>query len=305
MLSCGRRRIEQALAALAPFDGLILNSVQLAGAYLPVFSDHDCIFVAHNVEEASATENARSASNPLERLLFRREARLIGKLERQLCLVSRFVWTLSDEDRKPLRVADDNKSATLPLVTRVSPPGPHERDRVPQYDLGMIGTWSWRPNRIGLDWFLNTVAPHLPQSFSIAIAGEVPDLPALPHPGIRLLGRVADARAFLQDCAVVPLASTAGTGVQLKTIETFEMGLPAVATPGALRGVGTVPENCIVVGEAEPFAAALEQAVAKVRGGGVSRLDGRPFHAAQLSGMREAIGRGLVRLGRHDPVETP
>ena len=296
MLACGRGRIEHALAELAPFDGLILNSVQLAGAYLPVFSQQDCIFVAHNVEATSASENARNASNPVERYLYGREARLIGALETTLCQSARFVWTLAEEDRAVLRVDDDNKSATLPLVTRMAPPDPANRERPPQYDLGMIGSWSWRPNRIGLDWFLNEVVPLLPQSFTIAIAGDLTDPPELHHPGLRLLGRVPDARAFLEDCAVVPLASTAGTGVQLKTIETFEMGLPTVATPAALRGVGTVPANCAVENEAGAFAAALTRTVETARGASSSRLDGRPFHQAQLEGMREAMSRGLVRL---------
>lgn len=299
MLKCGRTRLQSALQSLAPFDGLILNSVQLPGAYLPVFSDFDSIFVAHNVEAMTAAENARHAPGAFERLLFRREARLIEELEQKLCLGARFVWTLSEEDRKALRIADDNKSATLPMVTRTQPPSGPDGGRQLDYDLGMIGTWSWKPNRIGLDWFLSDVAPRLPDTMTIAIAGNLPNPPDRPsHPGIRFVGRVPDARVFLAGCAVVPLASTAGTGVQLKTIETFELGLPSVATPSALRGVKTVPSNCIIATDAGQFAAALVQAVGDARKHEGAVLDGRKFHDSQTAGLSEAIERGLVRLGK-------
>lgn len=299
MLVCGQARLRSALQSLAPFDGLVLNSVQLPGAFIPVFSEYDSIFIAHNVEANTAAENARYSSRIGERLLFRREARMVEALEQRLCRGARFIWTLSQEDRKTLRIADDKKSAYLPMVTRTLPPPGPRSDRDVDYDLGMIGTWSWKPNRIGLDWFLNEVTPHLPKEMTIAIAGDVPDPPsAMPHPGIRFLGRVADARTFLESCAVVPLASTAGTGVQLKTIETFEMGLPSVATPSALRGVGTVPSNCTIAEDAAPFAAALVQAVQAAHRNPDTLLDGRLFHQSQIRGLGEAVERGIVRLGK-------
>ncbi len=43
-----------------------------------------------------------------------------------------------------------------------------------KYDLTLIGTWTWHPNRIGLEWFLREVKPLLPKDVSIAIAGNTP-----------------------------------------------------------------------------------------------------------------------------------
>ena len=114
---------------------------------------------------------------------------------------------------------------------------PAKRD--PTYDATLIGTWTWQPNRIGLEWFLDKVVPHLPDDFTIAIAGSMPAGHAQsPHPGVSFVGRVADAIEFVLSGRVVPLISRAGSGVQLKTIETFELGLPAVATSRSLRGIG-------------------------------------------------------------------
>ena len=133
------------------------------------------------------------------------------------------------------------------------------------YDATLIGTWTWQPNRIGLEWFLGEVVPHLPDDFTIAIAGSIPADLRSPHPGVSFVGRVPDAIAFVQSGRVVPLISRAGTGVQLKTIETFELGLPSVATSRSLRGISAMPANCIVADGPVEFAAALERSAAQRR----------------------------------------
>ena len=114
--------IRTALDELAPFDGLILNSVQLPGAFSEVFSQFPSVFIAHNVEARSAVENARNARNVLTRLLFERDARLLSEMERTLCTDAAHVFTLAEADREALGVATEQQSTVLPLVTSVSPP---------------------------------------------------------------------------------------------------------------------------------------------------------------------------------------
>lgn len=301
MLACGRKKIEEALAAAGPVDGLILNSVQLPAAYPEIFGRYKSIFIAHNVEWLSAFQNSAHAATRMERQLYRRESSILKRLEDRLCRQAQFVWTLSEEDRHSLVAADSGKSAFLPLVTRFDPPDAPDADREVEYDLGMIGSWSWQSNRIGLDWFLNEVTPKLPHTMTIAIAGQIgPPPPEAKHPGIRLLGRVPDARDFVRSCGVIALASRAGTGVQLKTIETLEMGLPAVATSSALRGIADTPANVVAADTAEAFAQALAEQAAASRKGGFTTLDGRMFHAGQRRRLGEAIETGLRRLDSNE-----
>ncbi|MEO4043317.1 glycosyltransferase family 4 protein [Hoeflea sp. CAU 1731] len=297
MLACGPRKIEEALAAAGPVDGLILNSVQLPAAYPDIFGRYKSIFIAHNVEWLSAFQNSAHAATRMERQLYRRESSILKRLEDRLCRQARFVWTLSEEDRHSLLAADAGRSAFLPLVTRFDPPEAPDVDRTVEYDVGMIGSWSWQSNRIGLDWFLDEVTPKLPQTMTIAIAGQIGQpTPVAKHPGLRLPGRVPDARDFVRSCGVIALASRAGTGVQLKTIETFEMGLPAVATSSALRGIADTPPNVVAVDAADEFAQALAEQVEVARKGGFATLDGRKFHAEQRRRLGEAIEVGLKRL---------
>jgi len=283
--------IRAAIERAGPFDGYVLNSVQFAGAFENVFGDRPSIFVAHNVEHRSAEENAAAAGGAIERWLFRREARLPQIMEERLCGAARFFFTLAEEDRAALGVASSDRSAVLPLVTRAEAPA-RKVSRSIDCDAALVGTWTWQPNRIGLDWFLGKVVPHLRPDFRVRIAGNMPSGIASTHPGVEFVGRVLDAQAFVRGAAVIPLISTAGSGVQLKTIETFELGLPSVATSRSLRGIGYRPDNCVVADDPAAFAAALEAAAADIRD-----VDGGAFHRRQVKALDAAIAVGLEKLG--------
>lgn len=284
-------QVRAALAGIEPYDGYVLNAAQFAGAFEGVFDDRPSIFVAHNVEYRSAEENAAAARGLMQKMLYTREAGLLRGIERRLCDRAAFVWTLADDDRPLLGVARDDRSASLPLVTRLALPQP-AGPRATTCDAALIGTWTWQPNRIGLEWFLDEVVPHLPQDFTVRIAGKTPSDLSSSHPGVSFVGFVPDATEFVRSARVIPLASRAGTGVQLKTIETFELGLPSVATPRSLRGIAHLPANCVVADDPRAFAEAMVAAARRPR----PDVDGRLFHAAQRDALDREIANGLSHL---------
>lgn len=294
MLAVSANRIQAILDGLAPFDGLVLNSVQLPAAFAQLFRPHPSIYIAHNVEADSAFENAERATGAVERFLFRREAQYLEHYEQQLAHNAVAVWTFAEADRFGFGRAVSDRAFVLPLVTGWDAPAAPACEL--NHDLGLIGTWSWRPNRLGLDWFLAEVVPHLPDTMSIAIAGQLDGAPAVSHPGVRFVGRVPDARAFVAQSAVVPLVSRGGTGVQLKTIETFELGMPSVATQASLRGIEAVPDNCAVADDPAEFARLLVDTVAKARAGDLQRLDGSVFHRAQKVRLMRVMRNVLAGL---------
>ncbi|MGE0279355.1 MAG: glycosyltransferase [Rhizobiaceae bacterium] len=288
----GQAAVRQIIDRAGPFDGYVLNGAQMAGAYQAIFADKPKLFVAHNVEHHSAEQNAQAATSTLQKFLFRREAKILRDLESRLCVDASFVYALAEEDRIALGVGSDDRSVALPLVTTEREPPP-PRERKIECDAALIGTWSWQPNRIGLDWFLQQVTPHLPSAFTIRIAGHAPaDLKA-DHPGVSFVGRVADAETFVCSAAVVPLVSRAGTGVQLKTIQTFELGLPSVATPLSLRGIDHRPSNCVEADDPAAFAQALMQA-ARQR---APDADGRAFYRRQRAELDLRVRHGLTKAG--------
>ena len=282
--------VRSALQRVGPFDAYVINGVQLVGAFETLFSDKPSIFIAHNVEHRSAAENAEAVQDIVQRILFTREARLLRQIEARLCHRSSFTFTLAEEDRAALGVASEDRSAALPLVTR---PFVEEMlaSREIACDAALIGTWSWQPNRIGLEWFLREVTPWLPRNFRTQVAGHIPAGLKAPY-GVEFIGRVEDAKAFVRGAAVLPLIAQAGTGVQLKTIEAFELGLPCIATSRSLRGISYLPANCRVVDDPSAFAAALAEAASER----MPDVDGLQFHQAQLRALDEKIVLGLSKL---------
>lgn len=289
-----RKALRERLAEAGPVEGYVLNSVQMPIAYPFLSGDRPSIFIAHNVEHRSAEENARNAATPLARLLYRREAGILGRSEAQICREAAVIHTLSEDDRTGLGLAGDRRA--VPLALSIGRPCEAADDGRRSHDVGLIGTWSWAPNRVGLDWFLDHVVPLLPDGLSVAIAGRIDGPPPAAPANVRFVGRVADAQDFVRSSRVLALATRGGTGVQLKTIETFEEGLPAVATPAALRGIDALPENVRVADEAAAFAAALVELVEKDKAGEPMRLDGSRFAAAQRAALDAGIGQGLALL---------
>ena len=281
------------LAEAGPADGIILNGLQIAAAYPFLASRHPSIFVAHNVEHASARQNAANAAKPHARLLYAREARLMERAERRLARQAAVVHAFTEADLAGLGLAGAAKGIALPLtVGRTAKPD----DGVRTHDVGLIGTWSWAPNCVGLDWFLKAVVPHLPPDVTVAIAGRIDGAPPPVPPNVRFLGRVEHAQRFVASSRVLALSTKGGTGVQLKTLETCEEGMPAVATPEAVRGVCELPGNVAVEADPGAFADWLAGMVAAERAGKRLRLDGSAFARHRRVRLDAGIGRGLDLL---------
>ena len=293
----GSYALRKRLEAAGRIDGVVLNSVQMPAAY-PFLQDlAPSIFVAHNVEHLSASENAANARSSLARALYRREARLLRPVETAICARANAVLTFSDEDRRRLDLGVDGRAVTAPLTVGRPQPAGDDGPRV--REIGLIGTWSWAPNRVGLDWFLGEVVPLLPPDFQIEVAGRFDGSPPSAPANVRFVGRVPDAQVFVRGSRVVALATRGGTGVQLKTIETLEEGMPAVATSSALRGIGAaLPFNVRLADDPHSFAAALAELVAADRGGDKLRCDGEAFAVRQSDAMHAAIRASLARIGR-------
>ncbi|MFD1200215.1 glycosyltransferase [Brucella gallinifaecis] len=285
--------IREAIADLGDFDAYVLNGVTLPGAFEDVFKDKPSLFIAHNVEHRSAEENAADAKGKIQKFLFGREARILKKLEKRLCEQACFVFTFAEDDGPALGLSAE-KFATLPLVMPVN--NAKTKAQPAEYDLALIGTWTWHPNRIGLEWFLREVKPLLPETVSIAIAGNTPADLIAAYPGVNFVGKVPDATEFVEKCRLVPLISRAGTGVQLKTIETFELGLPSVATAHSVRGIGNIPANCTIADKPAEFAQAIIEQLKAINEGDSQRLNGKAFKQAQIAGMDSAIAQGLKKL---------
>jgi hypothetical protein len=287
------RALFSAIDAAGSFDGIVVNGAAMAGAYPRLLKERRGIFLSHNVEHVSARQNAAHAERAMA-IVYRREARLIERVERRACADAAFAWFFTAEDMAQFPEAE-GKAAVLPLLTPAADAPPAAASE-PDFDIGLIGTWTWRPNQIGLQWFARDVLPLLPATLRIGVAGRLPSGVIEPRGNLVALGRVPDAAAFVRSCRVMALASTLGTGVQLKAIEVLELGRPAVATAVAMRGILDRPPALTVADDPRGFADGLLDLLARPVDGEEAQRRAARFVCAQREGMARAIEAGLARL---------
>jgi glycosyltransferase involved in cell wall biosynthesis len=250
-----RRLLGEAMAAKRP-DLLVIDHAQM-GWLLPVEAlDAPVVLVAHNVEH-DIYAGAGDRDGGVLGWLNRREARLMKAFECRVVKGVDRVWALTESDAASLERLGARSARVFPVPPTIEPA---ERGTEPSRDVGILGTWTWEANAIGLQWFIDEVRPLLPPSVSVAIAGTGSER-VMSAPNVSGLGRVDDAGAFLGSCRVVAIPSLAGGGLQVKTVDAIAGGLAVVATPTALRGIDRPPATVRVAEDPQAFAAAIEAAL--------------------------------------------
>ncbi len=273
--------VEQVRSRLSPqgFDAIVIDHSQL-GWLLPLIRSTakrlaiqppPLIFSAHNIEHEIYRQHQHSASNPLSRWVYGREARTIQQLEDQLAQGVNQVWTLTDHDAQYFsQVAPRTQAYALSLPSGLDrstlnstpdPLDPLPKRPEPQFDIGLIGSWPWKPNEEGLRWFLDEVYPHLPQSLSIQVAGRGADWLHHRYPNVTYRGFVPSAQDFMASAKVVAIPTLSGGGIQIKTLDAIATGSLIVGTGIALRGIPNPPDTVRLADDPEDFAKALQEAV--------------------------------------------
>jgi polysaccharide biosynthesis protein PslH len=238
------RRLGGELATGA--DVVIVDHAQAYAALGGV--DKPLVAIAHNAE---ARLYAELAKHGRMRWINARESRLIGQLEAAVFQRATQVWTLTPADAAYAR----ELSARAQVRALEVPSAVRPAERPAEYDVALIGRWSWRPNAQGLAWFYDRVMPHMPADLAVHVAGAA----AAEHAGVTVCGVVPDANDFLSRARVVAVPATAGSGVQVKTLDAIAAGLPVVATKRAVRGLGDLPESVSVTDDPATFASELQR----------------------------------------------
>ncbi len=319
------RRARAQLAALrGQFDALIVDHLQslawlgdaLAGMPAPMV-------IMHNLESDGYRERARNVPAKglipaIKRWLLQREAHLLGQLEGRALRQARVVGCLSEPDAQRLRALCRTHDAravvevlpgytlrpdTAPLRLPPAPAplpaaGTQALQSLPSgaRRIGMVGTWTWEPNRAGLDWMLQRVMPHLPDDCYLVLAGGGLERVPVP-PRVLVLGRIADVAALYSAVDVVAIPSVRGSGVHEKAIEAIGAGLTVVATTHALRGLmADLPAHVHVADSPEAFAQRCAQVMVPACG---STADAGGLWVAKRAALyRQALDRCLALCAR-------
>ncbi|MBD2459693.1 glycosyltransferase [Oscillatoria sp. FACHB-1407] len=250
----------KSLLAKHKYEVVIIDHAQLA--WLRKFIKHPCktVFIAHNIEHEIYQQHLQRSQRAIAKFVYGREATLIERMERDLARAVDVVWTLTQHDadyfskfKQPAQVEVFNLPATSASFQH------QVLDK--QFDIGIIGSWTWKPNEEGLHWFLQEIYPHLPQTLSIHIAGRGADWLTDRYSNITYRGFVPDAQRFMAEARAVAIPILSGGGIQIKTLDAIASGSAIVATPMALRGISHPPKTVQIAQHPQEFAKCLEMTV--------------------------------------------
>ncbi|MDE2577441.1 MAG: glycosyltransferase [Hyphomicrobiales bacterium] len=159
----------------------------------------------------------------------------------------------------------EKRHALVYPAAPAAPTGPGGRDIV-------IVASGNHPNTLGVEWFLQEVAP-LARGVDVKIAGNVDAALKQRNPQLyarcagMFLGRVADIGAVYANAGLVLLPTTEGHGLSIKAVEALSSGAPLIATSQAFRGMNmpiAAIGNLLVADDPATFAAALRAAALQI-----------------------------------------
>lgn len=274
---------------LAECDAVIADHLQVL-PWLNLDWSRPVMLVQHNVESDNYQRRSRAANRgyqgresgrPMTRFLMHREAQQLLALEFQALERAAVVACLTEADAARMTeiAARSGRAPTarlhvLPGYPLTGPVGRGSRLAEPDRSqgaldvpaIGLIGTWSWAPNREALQWLLDRVWPQLQGRARLVLAGSGLEGVTVP-PHTTTMGRVDKVRDFLDAVDLIAIPSLNGSGIQEKALEAISTGLPVIATPHALRGLARgLPPNVRMASGAERFAAACLEGVSPVDG---------------------------------------
>lgn len=191
------------------------------------------------------------------RLLARAERRLLERAAGALVVCHRDRQAL--ENRLPLELARKIKVVPLAMRLRDFPeeavPAPLDPAGDPRPVLMMTGNLGYFVNADAVSWWLAEVWPEIRRrrpDVRVVVAGDRPR-PALrravERAGVELVESPPDLRAVLAQATLALAPMRCGSGVPIKVLEAWSVGVPVVASPWAVAGTsGRQGEDFWLVG---------------------------------------------------------
>ncbi|MEP0918147.1 glycosyltransferase [Leptolyngbya sp. DQ-M1] len=294
-----RRYIKQVQSLLSAevYDAIVIDHAQL-GWLLDVIDHPRVILVAHNLEHDMYRQHYQRSSNRLAKWVYGREAATVEALEAKTAASVAEVWALTQHDANYF--AQFTKARTLSL-----PSGFVSRQTetvAKMFDIGIIGSWAWKPNEEGLRWFLEAVYPLLPESLTIHVAGRGADWLSNRYPNLVYQGFVEDSQVFMMQARVMAIPTLSGGGIQIKTLDAIASGSHIVATAIALRGIANPPQTVAIADLPRSFAQQLMAAINAEQSPEAAQEAQQWYYDRQtlfLNEVKQAISELTASVGTH------
>jgi len=223
---------------------------------------------------------AGQAFGPM-RWLYRREARLVLALERQVAHLADYSTFVSDAEAEMFRRLVPDRAGAIVGVSNGVDCGyfdPGGGFAAP-YNVGVpnfvfTGTMDYVPNVDAVTWFAGAILPlirgNLPDAqFHIVGANPAPAVQNLTRlRGVHVSGRVPDVRPYLAHATAAVAPMRIARGIQNKVLEAMAMAKPVIVTSDALEGIDAIPQSeLLLADDATSFAAAAYRMAADIAEG--------------------------------------
>ena len=249
------------------FDIIQLETIYPA-VYLQTlrrYSRAKIVVRAHNIEHKIWERVAAHTVNPFKRRYLHILSRQLQQFEEEVLHQVDGIECISPIDADYFQVRGIRTPVcTIPFGFSVEQLQRHTPDLPAKCNLFSLASMNWQPNIEGTRWFLHKCWPLIRREhpgLEFLIAGRNLKAEDFPHTaeGVRMVGEVPDAEAFMQEngLLIVPLLS--GSGVRIKILEGMSLGKTIITTSIGAEGIKVChKENILIADTPEAFAEAVD-----------------------------------------------
>ncbi|MDM4018841.1 glycosyltransferase [Roseiconus lacunae] len=254
------------------FDAVHLNMLDAA-----CFANEPClpelkVFDSHNCLAALADQTSTRHGNTLMRSVFRREARLLGRVEGRVARSVSSTLVCSPEDGQRFQELAGNGTSNSRVRVAVIPNGVDvdefaggQSGAEQEEAIVFVGAMDYFPNIQGARWFCEAVWPIVKTELAnckLYLTGKDPttEVRNLAYENVVVTGRVPDVRPFVDRSRVFVVPLKSGGGTRLKILGAMAAGKPIVSTTVGAEGLGLIDgQHLLIADTPQDFAAAIKR----------------------------------------------
>ena len=197
----------------------------------------------HNIEFLIWERLAIAEKNPFKKWYLKRLASSLKREEIKIWQQANGILAISEQDANMIRsFVSSVPVATVGIGFEVPP---HQKRSFHPGHFFHLGAMDWRPNREGMDYFLNQVWPLLRKDWpeiQLSLAGKgMPDAYKNRENEGVFVKEAANSQEFMSKSGVMVVPLLSGSGIRVKIIEGMMLGIPIVCTPVGCEGIPAQP----------------------------------------------------------------